>query len=169
MKARLAILLTAATAIAGLATGCGGGNSTSSTGGSSTGEASAAVAGFVKKANAACERARAGGFERVETYEKKFGSQGLSKAELTLKATRAGTLGTIEAEIAGIERLAAPPESEEEVKAILASLQAALAEAQHGKRLLIKGMTPTDEVIARFKGADAKLRAYGLTRCIKGA
>jgi hypothetical protein len=166
VNARLAILLTVASATAVLVVGCGGGgDSTSDSAGG--GAESAAVSSFVKKANAACEKARGGGFGRVEAFLKKFRSQGLSQAELTLKATRAGTLATIEAETAGIRKLDAPAESDEEIKAIFASLQAALAEAKHGKRLLIKGMTPTDEVIARFKDADGKLKAYGLTKCIK--
>lgn len=115
---------------------------------------------FVKQANESCREKRVDAVKRVTAYFKRHKSDGLSEAELSQRALRAGVVSTIEAEIAALNALQPPAEDAEEVDALVASLERTLTKA--------KGQAKTDEQVERsFIGVDKALRRYGLTQCTK--
>lgn len=157
MNARLNMTLAVLIAMAAMtmAMGCGGGGGSTSTAGLSK-------AAFIKQANAACLKEREDSIERVNAYAKKHLSEGLPRGVLTRTAIVAVDLATVEREIADLRKLPPPAEDEEEIEAILAAQQRALEMA---KRPQAKSSPKI--AVRYFVGANKKLRAYGLTECVK--
>lgn len=162
MNARLATIFVAVVAVVAIAVGCGGGDSSSSAGGSTETTSSPEKEAFVKGANAACSKARTGDLNKVGVYEKAHRSQGLSETELSEDAFKAALLSTVEAEIAGMRKLAIPKGDEEEVEQFLSELEREASEARREEKT-----ESLEEIEKRFATSDKELRAYELTECTK--
>ena len=172
MSSRLAASLAVLGAITMIGMGCGGGDDSSSTSGSTATESSTVAssgdkAEFIKAAEALCLKKRQGSFERIAAYEKKHGSEGLPPAVLGQKAIRAVVLATIDEEIDGLRALEPPAGEEEEVEALLASLQKTLEKARSRTKKLAVQQAPAALISAVFHAADKELKAYGLLACAK--
>lgn len=151
--------LIAAIGIVAVALGCGGDDDSSSAdaAGDSLGKAA-----FVKQANEACLEEREDSFEQVAAYQKKHRGEGGSQEEQMRRAIRAVLLSTIAAEIADLEALGMPEGDEQQVEAILASLEDAHEEAEEQTKT-----DPSKEVEDYFGAANKKLAGYGLESCQK--
>jgi hypothetical protein len=173
--------LVTAAAIAVFAVGCGsGGDSTSTAGGAdattssnaseaqaggttgTTGSASSSgKAAFVKQASATCEEARKGAFDRIAAYEKTHGSAGSSGTAVSEAAVRAVLLGTIKAEIDGIDAAGSGTGYEQPIETVVSEMQTIFNEASQDSKL-----SPT-EIEDVFGVTDKTLRKLGLRACSK--
>lgn len=163
---RLRMMFAVAMGAAVLVVGCGSDEDVSSTpnSASSSAEGSSSFsdkAEFLKRATAICVREREKGFTKVAAYQKEHESEGLSQDALLRKATKVALVQIVEAELAALRALGAPPEDDGEFEAILDAVQKALGEAKQKKT-----KTGT-EVAELLGGADRELREYGLAQCEK--
>jgi len=155
----LTSLLIASIAFAAILSGCGsssGGQSPGTESGGSTavkeeGSPPPEKAAFIRKASAACTRAREEAFKQVS---------GSGNAKNSLEAV---VLATLQAEIAAIGALPPPAGDEGEIEGIVAEMQATLDDARRMKN------ASSTEIEALFGDTDKQLEAYGLAACSKSA
>jgi hypothetical protein len=159
---RLKATLLAGMAIAAVAIGCGGGDSTSESASGGSESDSGDRSAFIKEATAACAKARGGTLKKVAAYQQEHRSDGQSPAVLAKEAVYAALRSTIAAEIAALEAVEVPEADEEEFEAILAAIRSDLKEAKEGKNKAY------DEFEDYFSAnSDKQLRAFGLPECTK--
>lgn len=161
MNARTAFLLAMSTAgLIIFAIGCG---SSDSSGNADSGE-SLSKTEFVKQANAACQSEREKVLTRIGAFSEELkGEKKLSQSERSEKALEMALFATVQAEIDAVEKLAPPPDQQEQVEAMLAG-QEALLEKAKGKA---EQLDPTE--LEELMGTDdGPARALGLTACTKG-
>jgi alkanesulfonate monooxygenase SsuD/methylene tetrahydromethanopterin reductase-like flavin-dependent oxidoreductase (luciferase family) len=135
MFARSMLFLLIAAVAAAFVVGCGGGSDDSSTtaaaGGQTIATSSLSKEEFIKKAEAACQRAGEDTFEQVLLYlqghEKKNATRA-DEAALFAQMTKAVVIPVVETKIAAIRKLGAPSGDEEEVQAFLSAQEEEIAE-----------------------------------------
>jgi hypothetical protein len=170
--------LAIAAAIALAVGGCGGSSdstSAESTGAESTGTestgggqqttvhtSSLSKTEFIEKADAICTREKSKGLNAMGAYVKENqGATSLGKAELIGEAIQKVFLPSVQSQVDQIRALGAPAGEEQEVEAILVSLEEAVEGASQG--------TPSSARFAQsFANSGALAREYGLTACVYG-
>jgi hypothetical protein len=152
LDVRPTILLAIAISIAIVALGCGGGSDQAST------TSPPSKAEFVKQANAACERARAGLGKRVSDFERQRAGR---KPEPGADMVHFIYLPTMEAQIFMIEELGVPRGEEKWIDALLD------AERFGVDAVAVKPRVPSMAAAEReFAKADNLFLAYGLDSCV---
>ncbi|HET8861826.1 MAG TPA: hypothetical protein VFM94_01075 [Solirubrobacterales bacterium] len=140
-----------------LAAGCG----------SEDGDGDASVtevtkAGYLKQANAACRRARAGIWGRVSEFlDERRGDK--PHEALYAELTHLVLLPTVESEMEGVRALRPPPGEDERIDELLFIEESALTELVFMQRI------PSIQFAKRrFIESGKQLRAYGLPACANG-
>lgn len=161
MNIRLS-MVAALVALVAIVAGCGS-SSDESTSEAQSGSTAAArpspsKAEFIKQANAACEKARAGLAGRVADFEqRREGRKPLAGADMVHFVY----LPTMETQIWRIEELGVPPGEEARIDAMLD------AERSGVDANAVKARVPSIAAAEReFAEADKLFRAYGLHACI---
>lgn len=151
----LAVAATVALAIAG----CGGGEEDDAP--QSTGPPSLSKAEFIKRANAACSKERAGLAERMATFKGRLNGR---RPEPYADAVHFVFLPTVESEIRAVETVGVPAGEKERLRVLLAADRTAVDAV---------AVTPKVPSVAaaeeHFKRADRMFRAYGLSACAHGS
>jgi hypothetical protein len=145
-------------------------------GGESTGTASAggnkettahssslSKAEFVKQANAICTREKTKGLEAMGAYAKQHrgAATGQAKIELIGEAIQKVFLPSVQSQVNQIRALGAPAGDEQEVEALLDSLEEAVEKASQG--------TASSARFGQAFASSGKLaREYGLSDCVYG-
>lgn len=154
MKLSVLIFAVLAVGITVALAGCGGGEGGDA---SLSTESPPTRAEFVKKANAACGRARAGLEEREREFEQRSAGRALAPG---VDMVHFVFLPTIEAQVKLLQGLKVPQGDEERVDAILD------AERFTIDALAVMPKVPSVAWAERhFAKADRLLRAYGLDAC----
>jgi hypothetical protein len=116
---------------------------------------------FVKQAAAGCSKAREDALRQLTAYTKEHRGEGRSEEEVFQEAAATVFPSAVEGEIAAIKEAGAPSDDADEIEAIVAELEATLAEARASKGLSF------EEMEGLFVDPDRKLEAYGLGACSK--
>lgn len=135
------------------------GNSGGSSGKASTPSGELSKAEFVKQANAICEKGRAKGLAKMQTYVKQHGGNSgrPSSAQLT-KALNAVFLPEIQTQAEEIRALGAPAGDEAKVDAFLTALEKGAEGTVDSVTGLTEGMKRSGELA----------NEYGLSACVYG-
>jgi hypothetical protein len=145
------------TSIVVTSVGCGGGDADTST--STTAPLSKAQ--FLKQANAACAKERAGLAQRVAKYERlRGGREPAPGADMVHFIF----LPTIEAQILRIEEIGVPRGQAGQVGAILDAERRSVDSVA-----VIQRVPSIAKAVRQFAEADKLLRAYGLDACANGS
>lgn len=156
------MLVIVALSAAVVGTGCGGDSSSAAkTGASSTASTpSLDKAEFLKLANAACRKARAGLDQRVASYEQITAKE---KPGSYVDVAHFVFLPTIEEEIAGVGAIGWPTGEKERIRVLLAAERTAV------DAVAVMEKVPSIAVAERhFVKPGRMLRAYGLSACANG-
>jgi hypothetical protein len=144
-------------AIAAFAVGCGGGGDSSASGSADSGSLS--KEDYVKKAKAACARAGEEGVNKGALYVEKHRSNGISEEALNRRGIKVTVLAAIEGRINALRALGASKGDEQELEAILKTLEADYDTAKAQPPTL--SLTPFGE---RLESSE-RLQTYGLKEC----
>jgi hypothetical protein len=144
-------------AAAAFAAGCGGGREDTSS------VASHVKTEFVKRANAVCEREKAGLAGKESAFLKLHSSDREPFQERYADMVHFILLPMIEAQIVRIERLGAPVGEEGRIGALISSQRLAIDYLAGSARI-----ASPKAVANRFKASSEMFRAYGLASCANG-
>lgn len=171
MTKRIPSVLIAALAASVLIAGCGGGgNSSASSSGANTSASSTATEGsltrseFIKRGDAICEKAHKRIFNRARAYRVAHANElnRLKPIPREERVIRVLVLPTVIKEAEGLESLGAPKGDEEQIKSLVAGIEAAVGKAKTNPYSISGeagyGKNP-------FHDIDNRLREYGFEVC----
>lgn len=154
MNKGLIAALLGVVAIAVVVAGCGSSSSDDST-------ASLTKAQFISQANAICKKGNAEVESEFEDFAKKNGIEGNKEPTTAQEVELAETILTpnVKSQSEELRALGAPSGDEDEITAMLDSLDQGVEEAEADPEALIEGKAEP------FKDASQKAQKYGLTAC----
>jgi hypothetical protein len=159
--------LAAVLAIAAIAVGCGGDDSSADGSGGSSEDAgpvttaSLSKAQYVKQASALCKQRRESRFKEMEAYIQE--NPGGSEEDRLEGAVEEIQVPTMEAQFDDLRALGAPSGDEKQVEAIIVAYEKAIAAIDE-----VEGTKGADKVNKLLNRGGELARAYGLVECTYG-